>query len=722
MNKAFKIPTTIYQLLKKLRLRTYIALGLIAVMLPIAFLTLYHPGESEAAWWNESWQYRKRIPITAHAAEETNVYISITNYNASDTTRYQADCGDMRFTKQNGELLPYYVANCGVATTIHVNFDVFPAGAQDIYVYYGNPSAENGFSNSDFSTEATNYTLGTIASEEVTPGPIAYWKFDEGTGTTAEDSTINNNDGTISGATWQTEDQCVSEKCLYFDGASGVDITGFTSTSQTYTFSVWVRTNAPDDNLNYLFDSATGRLIFGWAQDTPGEIAFYDISWKGFGQNPNDGEWHHLALVLNDNTSEGTLYIDGSQFGSTLTYSGRNIGGATKLANHNTATNAGFTGFMDEFKIYPYARTPEQIKADYNQGAAVLGMSDQSFLSDGLVGYWKMDEASGTSAADASGNGNNGTLTNAQETGTSDASGNTTTTLVDTDGASLSTTDDAYNGMILRFTAACGSITSGTERVISDYTGATKTFTVGTALAASPNSCAYEVRHQVGGKFGNGMEFDGSDDYTSIATTGMSATEGSIGVWFNHGDNATVTEFLIAHRNGLNNRIYLGINSSNVLLAYIGADTIIDTNTTLTNGEWYNSVLIWNNNTYQIYLNGTLVKSGTYSDLSSLTSTMCIGSYGGTGCAGTNNFFDGKLDEVRIYNRALSPAEVAALYNWAPGPENYLNMDEGAGTTLNDSSGNSRNGALNNGTWNTGKYGKGVNLDGTGDYVEINDY
>ena len=83
----------------------------------------------------------------------------------------------------------------------------------------------------------------------------------------------------------------------------------------------------------------------------------------------------------------------------------------------------------------------------------------------------------------------------------------------------------------------------------------------------------------------------------------------------------------------------------------------------------------------------------------------------------------GLMDETRIYNRALSPKEVRDLYNWAPGPAAYLPMDEGSGTSANDSSGNARTGTLNDGpTWNAGKYGKGIKLDGSNDDVSVPDF
>jgi hypothetical protein len=52
-----------------------------------------------------------------------------------------------------------------------------------------------------------------------------------------------------------------------------------------------------------------------------------------------------------------------------------------------------------------------------------------------------------------------------------------------------------------------------------------------------------------------------------------------------------------------------------------------------------------------------------------------------------------------------------------------LNLNEGSGTTTADISGYSHNGTLVNGpTWGAGKYGQGVNLDGTNDYINIPDH
>jgi hypothetical protein len=75
-----------------------------------------------------------------------------------------------------------------------------------------------------------------------------------------------------------------------------------------------------------------------------------------------------------------------------------------------------------------------------------------------------------------------------------------------------------------------------------------------------------------------------------------------------------------------------------------------------------------------------------------------------------SNYYDGTLDDVRVFNRPLSLAEVKSLYSWAPGPVAYWNYDEGSGTTLFDRSGYGSN-ATTDTPFANGVYG------GAGDYT-----
>jgi hypothetical protein len=84
------------------------------------------------------------------------------------------------------------------------------------------------------------------------------------------------------------------------------------------------------------------------------------------------------------------------------------------------------------------------------------------------------------------------------------------------------------------------------------------------------------------------------------------------------------------------------------------------TTATLPTGVWTHVALTRAGGTLQAYVNGAPAGSGT--DAGPLGFGSCpllMGVDADAGCTGTlNGFLDGRLDDVRIYNRALSPAEI----------------------------------------------------------------
>lgn len=635
---------------------------------PLAFFTFTHQKTAEAAWFDDNWLYRKSIAVTNNTTQETNKYISVT-LDTSDTTKFQGDCGDLRFTKANGQDLAYYiVSGCTTASTvIHVNFDVFPAGAQTIYYYYGNSTVENGFSSSDFSSVATNYTVGSLGSEEKSAGPVAYWKFDEGQGSYANDSTVNNssNRGTLtSSPVWASEDQCISGKCIKFNGSSGyinIPSGGNIDYNGPFSISLWFYGNSfssPDAPELYRVSIAGASKWVTLRVGYNNELEFMvrgdtnDIEINSPNNYISENKWYHVTAVYNP-TGTTMMFINGVQMPNT---SSTNAGTITKSGA--TTIGVGFNGWewngkIDEIKVYQYARSAAQAKAEYlakNSGSvkgtsAALGASSKNkdAFSNGLVGYWKMDETSWNGTAgeviDSSGNGNNGT-------------------------------------------AGCaGTCTKPTT---------------------------------VSGKFGNAGGFGdtGVDDYatsadsSSLSVTGQGLT---LSAWINPDDNTQVD---IIHKDShytlaINNQCITYADSITWSYATIGCYGSIST------GSWQHITVTFDGNTIYFYKDGVQIGSKTRSgSLSDNSNALYIGSY-------TNSqwFFDGKIDEVRIYNRSLSSKEVRDLYNWAPGPIGYWNMDEKTGSTVTDLSGNGRSLSFTNSpTWITGKYGGALDFDND-DYV-----
>lgn len=100
--------------------------AILVVLIPLAISLTINAPKVHAAWFDDNFAYRQKVPVTTHAASESNVYITLAVDTATLTTdKLQADCDDLRFTKLNGQILPYQiVSGCdGGTTSIRVGFD-----------------------------------------------------------------------------------------------------------------------------------------------------------------------------------------------------------------------------------------------------------------------------------------------------------------------------------------------------------------------------------------------------------------------------------------------------------------------------------------------------------------------------------------------------------------------------------------------------------------------
>jgi hypothetical protein len=389
---------------------------LVLILVPTVIYSLSHLMKADAAWFNSNWAFRKSIAITAHTSAETNVYINLTGANAidtSDATRFQADCGDLRFTDINGKNLPYYiVSGCGTGTTVvHVFFQSMPAGAQTIYYYYGNPSAENGFRATDFSTEASSYTIGSQGTEEAGVAPIAHWKFDDGQGTTAVDSSSNKTVGTLNSfdtapstrSGWMKDDQCLAGKCLLFNGTSSyvstADRNAYSPSVNSISVSFWAKipTNATasgngscgaagaymvakgnTSNWEWGFENDNNTLLCLDLFQTSG-TAYKLIS---VSRTMNDGQWHHYAATIEPGTLV-TLYVDGVLVTSANSSFNNNSGGAP------TPTRAEIYQDLDKAPFHTNSMIVLPEDKDRLQKEGILGNLIKKLPYDGK--YFSLD-------------------------------------------------------------------------------------------------------------------------------------------------------------------------------------------------------------------------------------------------------------------------------------------------------------------------------------------
>lgn len=85
--------------------------------------------------------------------------------------------------------------------------------------------------------------------------------------------------------------------------------------------------------------------------------------------------------------------------------------------------------------------------------------------------------------------------------------------------------------------------------------------------------------------------------------------------------------------------------------------------TALSLNTWTHIAVVYDGSTTKMYLNGSQNQSLSYSgSITSFSGSQC---YVGRGTGGTGDEWPGKLDEVRVYDRALASGDITALYNFA---------------------------------------------------------
>jgi hypothetical protein len=204
-------------------------------------------------------------------------------------------------------------------------------------------------------------------------------------------------------------------KSLSFDGtndyAEAADAAGVISGS-TGTVSFWFKSSSLDgfffeikvDANNYLH-AYYGSDVISIVRRAGGS----NTSFTTFQDNSgNDGNWHHLAITWSEAEDELISYKDGSAEvtrNELSTWSG--TPSIFTIGRYSHWAGGYLTGNIDEFSVFSSALSASDISDVYNSGAP----TDLASTS-GLVGYWRMEEGSGTSVADSSSNGNTATLVN----------------------------------------------------------------------------------------------------------------------------------------------------------------------------------------------------------------------------------------------------------------------------------------------------------------------
>jgi len=262
-------------------------------------------------------------------------------------------------------------------------------------------------------------------------GPVGHWKFDEGSGTTAYDSSGNENNGTLTNMATSTV--WVSGKygtALDFDATDDLVNAGSDSSLDNLaviTISAWIKPTSFNPFPRIITKGfSNGFVMFlagggGFGNNS----VFFRLNTSGGGSVNAEAiaadnsivlnQWQHVVATA-DSSLVPRLYINGTEVAYATQTTGigaRDDDSAIDVIIGNVvAEDRPFQGLIDDVRVYGYARTAGEIRLDYNAGfAARFGGSPAKDINRGLVGYWNFDEGTGQTAADATDNSNDGTLT-----------------------------------------------------------------------------------------------------------------------------------------------------------------------------------------------------------------------------------------------------------------------------------------------------------------------
>ena len=177
------------------------------------------------------------------------------------------------------------------------------------------------------------------------------------------------------------------------------------------------------------------------------------------------------------------------------------------------------------------------------------------------------------------------------------------------------------------------------------------------------NGTASNVNFNVAGKFGNAGEFNGSSSYIDLGNNlGLANNSFSFSCWIkNIGTGSNSWVFAAEGSGSTNQKLHIGRDNSNGKF-YIDfwGNGLYSTSQVTTNSIWQNWVITFDSTTKsrKIYLNGSLDNSDTSSSNYLGTGDINIGQL-----PSYNQWLQGTLDQVRIFNSALSASQVASLYN-----------------------------------------------------------
>jgi hypothetical protein len=241
--------------------------------------------------------------------------------------------------------------------------------------------------------------LFLYAASNTSADLVAHWEFDDGVGSTAQDSSGNGYDGILNGDP------------QWIDGHSGgaIDLDGngdyvelpigpLLSSLTNSTFATWVNFSNEGGAWQRIFDfgsDTTYNMFLTPRMDTGGVMRFaitissYNDEDQTTAPSTLPTGWHHVAVTLDADNNVHSLYLDGELIAENTNarYTSSSLGETTQdwLGRSQYSADAYFDGSLDDFRIYDRVLSAGHIRDLYNDNPPTFTQAFDPDPQDGAI-------------------------------------------------------------------------------------------------------------------------------------------------------------------------------------------------------------------------------------------------------------------------------------------------------------------------------------------------
>jgi hypothetical protein len=498
-------------------------------------------------------------------------------------------------------------------------------------------------------------------SADAQEGIVSHWSFDNSANPGQDE--VGGNDGTVYGATWTADG--VKNGALSFDGEDDYVDCGNDSSldfsTENFSISLWVKPRSTyvggsgsGTNVSAILDKGTGFALDGYGIWFSGRLPnnVRKIAFVTDGDGDNEGwsalytynvlelnRWYHIVAVRKDDVKY--IYINGNQEPRIQEYS-LEISDPSRpliIGKHERGGSGGwFNGMVDEMTIYNRALNDQEILELYKQETGRYSEADLN--NDGEVNILDMSFVGihlGLRGSD---------------------SGWNITADVILDGE-IDIYDIVFIASRFDIIKVIGPSYWSLDGNRTDAWGGIKGIMYGATWGT--------------GVSGNALEFDGIDDYFEVYHDDYMnvSDELTVSAWVNITDDGTYHPIVVKSA-GLASGYHLVVGSGARLYLRTGGNgNYSDVLTSFSDyyGDWHHVAGVFNGTDEILYIDGVEKNRETpvISTINPSTSVLRIGR-STTGFWGGDTRLNGLVDEVRVYNRALTQEEIIEVMNDRPLP------------------------------------------------------